>query len=119
MIVDDNRDAASTLALLLRVKGHDVHVANSGADALEAAPTFRPEMVALDLGMPGMNGIDTAKAIRQTPWGQKVTLIAVTGWGQENDRALTKDAGFDHHLVKPIDFASIQELLCDGQSSSP
>jgi signal transduction histidine kinase/CheY-like chemotaxis protein len=113
LVVDDNEDAALVLSMQLRLAGHDLKVAYGGAEALEAARDFRPDTVILDLGMPGLNGFDTARAIRQEPWGRQVLLIAVTGWGQAEDKRRSREAGFDHHLVKPIKAADIESLLRD------
>ena len=110
LVVDDNRDAAETLSMLLQLKGHDVRIAYDGENALLLAEDFRPEMVLLDLGMPKMNGYETCRRIRDHGWGGQMTLIAVTGWGQEDDRRKTAAAGFDGHLVKPVDPEILEEL---------
>jgi signal transduction histidine kinase len=110
LVVDDNRDAADTLAHLLRQCGAEVQVAYNGADALETLDAFTPEAVVLDLGMPGMSGLDVARHIRKRP-GTPPPLIALTGWGQSADRELTRSAGFQHHLTKPVDFAEMHALL--------
>src|SRR5262249_41869543 len=111
LVVDDNRDAAQSLAMLLRVMGREVRVAYDGLEALEAAATFRPDAVLLDLGMPKLNGYDTARRLRQQPWAQGLMLIALTGWGQEDDKRRSQEAGFDHHLVKPVDPEDLERLL--------
>jgi PAS domain S-box-containing protein len=111
LVVDDNRDAAESMGILLKLLGADVHVAYSGAEALEALPTYRPEVVLLDIGMPGMDGHEVARRIRQQPEFQKVTLIALTGWGQDEDRRRSQTAGFDYHLIKPADVDALQALL--------
>lgn len=103
LVVDDNEDAARALAMLLRYSGNEVRTALDGPTALELAVTFGPELILLDLGMPGMDGCEVARRIRQTPELGAVRLVALTGWGQEDDRLRTRDAGFDHHLVKPVD----------------
>jgi CheY-like chemotaxis protein len=110
LVVDDNRDAADTLAHLLRQCGAEVQVAYNGADALDTLDAFTPEAVVLDLGMPGMSGLDVARHIRKRP-GTPPPLIALTGWGQSADRELTRSAGFQHHLTKPVDFAEMHALL--------
>jgi signal transduction histidine kinase len=102
LVVDDNADAAEALALMLRLSGHEVETAFDGIEALEVAETFSPEIVLLDLGMPRLNGYDTARTIRSKPWGRDITLIALTGWGQPKDRTQTLEAGFNAHLVKPV-----------------
>jgi CheY-like chemotaxis protein len=111
LVVDDNRDAADTLGILLEYLGADAHVVHSGEMALQCLSSFKPSAILLDLGMPGMDGIEVARRLRQEPEGREVVLIALTGWGQEDDRRRTKEAGFNHHLVKPIDLSVLQELL--------
>lgn len=102
LVVDDNTDAAFVLALMLRHEGHTVEIAGNGEQALRTGPTFDPRVVLLDLGMPGMDGFETARRIRQQRWGQNVVLVAVTGWGLPEDRRRTQAAGFNAHLVKPV-----------------
>jgi signal transduction histidine kinase len=102
LVADDNSDAAEALALQLRLAGHDVRSANDGLEALEVAETFAPQVVLLDLGMPRMDGYETAREIRRKWWGKSATLVALTGWGGQQDRQKTSDAGFDAHLVKPV-----------------
>ena len=102
LVVDDNADAADALAFILRAAGHEVSTAHDGLQALAIAPVFLPQIVLLDLGMPNLNGYDTAGRIREMPWGQSVALIALTGWGQQKDRDRTLRAGFNAHLVKPV-----------------
>jgi CheY-like chemotaxis protein len=102
LIVDDNEDAAESVALLLQASGHDVRVAQDGLSALSAGEEFKPDVVLLDLGMPRLNGFDTARRIRQASWGKHALVVALTGWGQERDRSRTAEAGFDAHLVKPV-----------------
>lgn len=111
LVVDDNIDGAQSLSLILAMMGHDVRTEHDGESGYEQAAAFRPDVIFLDLGMPKQNGFHVAEAIRKTQWGQAVTLIALTGWGQEEDRRRSKEAGFDHHLVKPIDPATIERLL--------
>jgi CheY-like chemotaxis protein len=108
LVVDDNADAADALAFMLRAAGHEVSTAHDGLQALAIAPEFQPQIVLLDLGMPNLNGYDTAGRIREMPWGQEVALIALTGWGQQKDRDRTMRAGFNAHLVKPV---GIDELF--------
>jgi CheY-like chemotaxis protein len=102
LVADDNNDAVEALALQLRLAGHDVRSANDGVEALEVADSFAPEVVLLDLGMPRMDGYETAREIRRKWWGKSATLVALTGWGGQQDRQKTTDAGFDVHLVKPV-----------------
>ena len=111
LVVDDNEDSAESLTVLLRLQGHLVESANDGPHALEAAERFRPDVILLDIGMPGMNGYEVCREIRKQPWGADILLIAQTGWGQDQDRQRTKGAGFDGHLTKPIDHDRLEEIL--------
>jgi PAS domain S-box-containing protein len=111
LVVDDNWDSAATLGMLLRIVGHDVRTAHDGLEALRVAGEFRPAVVLLDIGLPKLNGYETARRLRKEPWGSRVILIATTGWGQAADRERSKDAGFDHHLVKPVDPTALIQLL--------
>jgi CheY-like chemotaxis protein len=110
-VVDDNHDAAESLAMLLKLLSADVQVVYSGADVLEALATYKPSVVLLDIGMPGMDGLEVARRIRQLPESKDVTLIALTGWGQEEDRKRSESAGFDYHLTKPADLNALRNLL--------
>jgi PAS domain S-box-containing protein len=119
LVVDDNKDAADSLMLLIRVLGHEAHVVYDGEAALVAAAELRPDLVLLDLGMPGLDGYETAQRLRRQPWGRTLCLAALTGWGQESDRARTHEAGFDRHLVKPTGRAELEALLDEvGHGSS-
>jgi two-component system CheB/CheR fusion protein len=109
--VDDNVDAAESLSLLLRMEGHDVRVAHDGAAALAAVEADPPDLMFLDIGMPVMNGYDVAQRLRQRPGREHLLLVAMTGWGQEEDRRRSREAGFDHHLVKPVEPAALHQLL--------
>jgi PAS domain S-box-containing protein len=111
LVVDDNQDAAMTLAMLLKLQGHEVQVAHSGPAAIEMTQTFSPDLVFLDIGMPGMDGYEVARRLRQQPSTEKVVLTALTGWGQKEDRRRTTEAGFDHHLVKPPDPKALENIL--------
>ena len=111
LIADDNTDAAESLQLWLEMSGHEVHTASTGPAALQAAESLQPQVALLDLGMPGMSGLDVARRIRQAPWGANMILVALTGWGQDEDRRRTKEAGFDHHLTKPVPPDQIEELV--------
>jgi CheY-like chemotaxis protein len=111
LLVDDNRDAADSLAVLLRMMGHEARSAYDGVEAVQAAATFRPEVVLLDIGLPKMNGYEAARHIRQQPWGKGMALVALTGWGQEQDKRRALEAGFDHHLTKPVDPVALSKLL--------
>jgi CheY-like chemotaxis protein len=115
LVVDDDIDAARSLAKVLTLlHGQKVEIAHDGPSALEMAESFRPQIVLLDISLPGMSGHEVAEQLRRRPWFEGCMLVAVTGWGQENDRATSHAAGFDYHLVKPVDHATIQSLL-DGQ----
>jgi signal transduction histidine kinase len=111
LVVDDNLDSAATLAMLLGFSGHELATAHDGLEAVEKAEHFLPEIVLLDIGLPKLNGLDAGRRIREQPWGKKMVLIALTGWGQEEDRRRSQDAGFDAHLVKPVDFTVLNSLL--------
>ncbi len=113
MVVDDNRDAADTLAMMLRLQGHEVRVTHDGPSAIALANEYGPQMILLDLGMPGMDGYETARRIRQHSDLKNVVLAALTGWGQEEDRRRTAEAGFDHHLVKPVELKVLESMLSD------
>ncbi len=111
LIVDDNEDALSSLSMLVRVLGNEICRARDGLEAVAAAEQFRPEIVLMDIGMPNLNGYEAAKRIRAEPWGADILLVATTGWGQEEDRRRSKQAGFDHHLVKPVEPEKLREIL--------
>ena len=114
LVADDNQDAADSLAMILEMGGHDVRVVHDGRAALSVAQTFRPDAVLLDIGMPQLNGYEVARALRQESWGAEITLIALTGLGQESDRQRAAEAGFDRHLTKPIDPDVLEALLSAG-----
>ena len=113
LVVDDSPDAAESLAIMLRLMGQDIQTAHDGVEAVQAAATFRPEVVLLDIGMPKMNGYESAQHIRQQPWGKGMALVAVTGWGQEDDKKRAIEAGFDLHLTKPIEPVALEKLLAE------
>ncbi len=122
LVADDNNDAVEALALQLQLAGHDVRTANDGMEALEVAESFAPQVVLLDLGMPRMDGYETARQIRRRSWGRGATLVALTGWGQQQDRQRTSAAGFDVHLVKPVTEFDLFHAIASaraGQSTSP
>jgi len=116
LVVDDNRDSATTLAMLLKSMGHEAETAFGGLEAVARAVTFRADVILLDIGMPGLNGYDAARLIREQQDQKSLKLVALTGWGQEEDRRRTKEAGFDAHLLKPIDLAALTKLLADGDA---
>jgi CheY-like chemotaxis protein len=111
LVADDNSDALESLATLLELGGHEVFSAANGALALEAAERNLPEVALLDIGMPKLDGYEVARRIRAQPWGRSMTLVALTGWGQESDRRRSGEAGFDSHMVKPLDLDKLMELL--------
>ncbi|MGQ9425613.1 PAS domain S-box protein [Gilvimarinus sp. F26214L] len=111
LVVDDNRDAASSMATMLELMGHETRTAHDGLEAVEAAGAFQPDLILLDLGMPRLNGYDAARRIRAQQWGRDILLVALTGWGQAEDRRRSQEAGFDAHLVKPVDLQALRELL--------
>jgi PAS domain S-box-containing protein len=118
LVVDDNIDAAHMLETLLTAEGHDVHVAFDGRDAVDAAASYRPDAVVLDIGLPRMNGYDVARAIRRLPGLEQVLMIAATGYGQDSDRQKSREAGFDHHLVKPIELDVLLRTLAQDRSQA-
>nr|WP_253206938.1 ATP-binding protein [Verticiella sp. GG226] len=111
LVVDDNADVAQSLATLLTLEGHEVHTAYGGAQALRLGAQLRPDLILMDIGMPDMSGHEACQRLRQEPWGQHTTVIALTGWGQDADRQQSAEAGFDAHLVKPVDLAALQAVL--------
>lgn len=111
LVVDDNQDAANTMALVLRMEGHDVRTCYEGATALTLAASWQPEVVLLDIGLPGMSGYDIARVIRSRDYGAEMFLVALTGLGQPDDRRRSQEAGFDAHLVKPVDSGQVEALL--------
>jgi signal transduction histidine kinase len=111
LIADDNQDALESLALMLRLEGHEVHCASDGEEALTLAGLRKPEIVVLDVGMPKLDGCEVARRIRAEAWGRNAVLVALTGWGQDADRKRSREAGFDMHLVKPVDPATICDML--------
>lgn len=115
LVVDDNVDAAHTLAMLVQLAGHDVRIAYDGPPALTLAEAFQPQVVLLDLNLPAMDGYEVARKLREKPETQEVVLAAVSGWGQPEDRRRSKEAGFDRHYVKPVDPNIITKLLSDAQ----
>jgi CheY-like chemotaxis protein len=111
LVADDFPESAQTLAKLLQESGNQVEIARDGLEAIETAERFRPEIAVIDIAMPRLDGYDTARRIRQQPWGKDMILIAFTGWGQSRDRSRSKDAGFDFHLTKPVRYNALLEIL--------
>jgi two-component system, chemotaxis family, CheB/CheR fusion protein len=115
LVVDDNRDSAASLAMLLSLAGNQIQTACDGLEAVAAAETFKPDVVLMDIGLPNLNGYEACRRIREQPWGKNMIMMALTGWGQEEDKQKSKIAGFDGHLVKPAELASIMKLLAELQ----
>jgi signal transduction histidine kinase/ActR/RegA family two-component response regulator len=113
LIVDDNRDAADSQAMMLRILGNETRTAYDGLEGVQLADTFRPDVVLLDIGLPKLNGFEACRRIREQPWGKKLILVAMTGWGQEEDHRRSHEAGFDGHMVKPVDPKSLIKLLAE------
>jgi CheY-like chemotaxis protein len=113
LIVDDNEDSGSSLALLLELCGHEAHAATDGIEGLALAERLRPDLVLLDIGLPGLNGYEVCRRMREEPWGKDLIIAALTGWGKEEDRNRSREAGFSAHLVKPIELAALLRLLAD------
>jgi CheY-like chemotaxis protein len=113
LIADDNQDSADSMAILLRMSGHDVQIAYDGEEALRVAEAFAPQVALLDIGMPRLNGHEVAQALRGRPGGRDLILIAATGWGQEEDRRRSLETGFDAHLVKPVDHEALLRLVAE------
>jgi PAS domain S-box-containing protein len=111
LVVDDNVDAAKSIAMILKLSGYDVHCVHDGPTALEAAQAYRPDVVVLDIGLPGMSGYEVAQRLRERPEFKRTPLVAVTGYGQDEDRRLSKEAGIDHHLTKPVDPSALQRFV--------
>ena len=119
LVVDDNNDAAESLAELLKMTGHEVHIANDGLEGVEAAGRLRPEIVLMDIGMPRLNGYDAARRMREESWGAGLFLVAISGWGQPADRQKASEAGFDAHLVKPVEYANLLSLFEKWRAGEP
>jgi CheY-like chemotaxis protein len=115
LVVDDNEDNAATLAMLLRLEGHTVQMASDGARAIAAVASFKPQTVLLDIGMPGMSGLEACRAIRALAGGDAIQIAALTGWGQADDQRRSREAGFDAHLVKPVERAALAALLASAR----
>jgi CheY-like chemotaxis protein len=118
LVVDDNRDSAETLTMLLELMGNEMSAAYDGEQAVAIANEIKPDVVLLDIGLPKMNGYEVARQIRQQPWGSNPILVAITGWGQTEDKDLSRESGFDHHLVKPVDHDHLLKLIQKRKSVS-
>jgi CheY-like chemotaxis protein len=111
LVVDDNKDSALSLCMLLELEGHETFAVHDGIEAIDAAELHRPDVVLLDIGLPRMSGHEVCRRLRERPWGRELVLVALTGWGQSEDRRKSQDAGFDGHLVKPVRYETLAELL--------
>jgi DNA-binding response OmpR family regulator len=112
-LVDDNRDSADSLGMMLRIVGNETQTVYDGEEAVAASMAFRPDVILLDIGLPKLNGHEVCRRIREHLWGENVVLIALTGWGQEDDVRRSHEAGFDHHMVKPVNPNALMKLLAD------
>jgi CheY-like chemotaxis protein len=117
LVVDDNQDQSNTLRMLLSLMGHEVRTAHDGTTALDVAGEFVPDVALIDIGLPGMNGYEVARRLRERPELRHTVLVAQTGWGQENDRRRSQEAGFDLHQVKPVDIAALNKILDAPQAA--
>jgi CheY-like chemotaxis protein len=115
LVVDDNRDSAMSLALLLKLAGNETHTAFDGLSAVEAAEKYKPDLVLMDIGLPKLNGYEACRRIRQQSWGKNMILVALTGWGQDEDKEKSRTSGFSGHLVKPAELETLAKLLADVQ----
>jgi CheY-like chemotaxis protein len=111
LVADDDQDSAESLALLFQLMGHDVRAAQSGLAAIDVAAEFRPDLIVLDIGMPGLDGYEVCRRIRQHEWAQTIVIAALTGWSRDEDRDRSEQAGFNHFLVKPVDPKALEELI--------
>ena len=111
VIVDDNKDSADSLSMLLQLTGNEIYIAHDGVEAVATIEKHRPEVVLLDIGLPKLDGLEVCRRVREQPWGQNIVMIALTGWGQEDDRRRSEEAGFNGHLVKPVDYDKLLDLL--------
>lgn len=113
LVVDDNHDSALSMAMMLSIMGHETRTAHDGESAVSSAESFLPDVVLLDIGLPKLNGYEVAQRIRENVWGQSMFLIAVTGWGQDEDRARSSEVGLNVHMVKPVEPSALERLLSD------
>jgi CheY-like chemotaxis protein len=117
LVVDDHEDGATSMCRLLRVLGYEARQASDGLAGVEVAAEFRPNAVLLDIGMPKLNGYDVARRLRAEPWGKKILIVAVTGWGQESDKQRAMESGFDHHLTKPVALTDLTRVLARASAT--
>jgi CheY-like chemotaxis protein len=119
LVVDDNHDSALSLAMMLSIMGHETRTAHDGESAVASAESFLPDVVLLDIGLPKLNGYEVAQRIREQPWGASMFLIAVTGWGQEEDRQRSSEVGLNVHMVKPVEPSALEKLLAELPQGGP
>ena len=121
LVVDDDHDSAESLAMLFQMMGHEVRAAHNGLAAVDLAEAFRPDLIVLDIGMPGLDGYEVCRRIRQHSWGRAAVIAALTGWSRDEDRDRSEQAGFDHFLVKPVDPKALEDLIAavGGRGSGP
>lgn len=117
LVVDDNHDSALSMAMMLSIMGHETRTAHDGESAVATAETFLPDVILLDIGLPKLNGYEVAQRIREQAWGASMYLIAVTGWGQDEDRQRSTEVGLNQHMVKPVEPAALEKLLADLKTS--
>ncbi len=113
LVVDDNRDSADSLGIMLELMGHEIRTAHDGLAAIETAESFRPDIILLDIGLPRMSGYDVCSRLREQPWSANTLIVALTGWGQTDDQRRSQEAGFDYHLVKPVDMSILNRILSE------
>ena len=118
LVVDDNRDGATSLAEMLGIMGNDTRTAHDGLEAVDVAGAFRPDVILMDIGMPKLNGYEACRRIRERPWGRGVVIVAQTGWGQDDDKRKSREAGFDFHLVKPVDPVALEKMLAELKAAA-
>ena len=119
LLVDDNRDSSEPLSLLLQTRGHETRVAVAGEEAITIADTFQPTCVVLDLGLPGIDGFEVARRLRERPYGGSLTLVALTGWAGQEVRTKAAEAGFDFHLVKPVNWEELEHIVTAAGGQRP
>jgi CheY-like chemotaxis protein len=117
LVADDNADAADSLARMLQMMGHEVRTANDGAEAIDVADAFKPDLVLLDIGMPKVNGYEACRKMKEKPWTGSTIFVALTGWGQDEDKRKSREAGFDQHLTKPVDYSTLEKVFVEGTNN--
>ena len=119
LVADDNADAAASLSMILKMGGHDVRTVFDGVEALELVESFHPNVALLDIGMPHIDGYELCRRLRALPYGRDMLIVALTGWGQAEDKRRSEEAGFDQHLVKPADIRALEHLLAEADKNKP